>query len=295
MADEFYKAGKDQVIPGVTKPFKLQSEHIRTLQDVGDISGADSFIGLRSLEELTPEHTITRDLDIAILKDKMQLNQLDEKLARAKNEGKKQKISAEMSDLEAKIAENERTSAVVFEIDGSMSALTNRKPIFQDGAREIVTLTDGRKSLKAEGMEFLVSKDGTIEISSTVVAPKNLASAASITVKPGDLLTSMNHTERSLTKALRQLGGEANVPLTAEVKNLRKSLPSTFTAFLREDGDVIFSLQKTAKHKVPVTLSRDDVYGLTERGGNLIAAPRKFINSTHDTFAELSYFQKTAV
>lgn len=295
LADEFTKAAADAPIPGVTNPLTLRGEQLATLQGVASEKfNNTAFNGLRSLEEFDPVVNKTSLLSDRIAKDKFDLQQKRDRYAELKVRGSiSPKLVKEIKELEITIADNEQTSAIVFDIDNTVVGETSRRELWQDGPRKIASLVNGQKALQVDDLEFVFDKKLGAQLPAHIVDTTQTASSA-FPISPEVVMQSIGVKEKDLLIQMRSPIGGAGIVVTPELRQLREHLPATFTVFTQAGESGALSLVKKGKYTTPITVARENIFG-AKADGKLIGSISTNANVSSATFAKLPFKQMTAI
>lgn len=133
-------------------------------------------LGLQSLEKFDIDNIVGFELRLAerLEKSKVKFKELQPKIDKYKKKGDNitrkqerqlQKWQQQAEKTRQEIAQLEKTTAVVVELDGTTTGISKRARIFQDSAREIAAAAEGSAARVGERY-FIVSKTGD-----AIVAP----------------------------------------------------------------------------------------------------------------------------
>lgn len=297
LSNIFQLAARD-AIPGVSTTHKLNSGEISTMQQLSLHSPIDLASMVTLNESKFGEDQLVRS-----------------RLARKKNEvqGKfleltsKKDITPKQRELAQKLQEEYQTlnkyTVVTYDPDGWVSAGIRREQMYQDGARNITTGTDG-EYVSPVGFKMEL-RDGEI-----VLPARRLSKHARVTnrIQPLALTEATQGVARELIPEgargadefaqLETRGIGIRAGTTPEkLQQQRELFPEeSFVVYGRSGKGGLTSYRLSPKHdyNVPVEVTRDDVFGI--RSKHLImAAPREQYTMGPEHFRSLSHFDKTRV
>ncbi len=178
------KAFNDSPITGVTKSIEIKPKSENSPMLVAAVDAIEQeptlALGLRSLEEfsaakfLLDNSNLERELATTKVNLSLLVSEVDEfkasiikqrgELPKAsrKQKDKLRRMSNKLQDLHSKYEIDNRTVAIVMELDGTISGASTRAAIFQDGARVITASSNKLSFTTINNLDITVGNDGKI-------------------------------------------------------------------------------------------------------------------------------------
>jgi len=305
MKDVIVKIGSDSPHTDITRSYDMSADGpaVNTIREVlrNDPSAAS---GATSFEDFATRSaaSVNIAIDTRMAELKATLSDISAEmtaLTKQNERGSRKftKLRQQASKTQAELATVSQLTTTLFEIDGSTSVTRTRAAIFQDGERKIAQLPDKQALIRVSGHEVTISETGAVEIPITHI-PEGLTqrnpALEAIKYSQPDVNKSLNvRNANELRQKLR--GVLASLPVTPEVKAFQSQIKEpSFVGYVIDEFDSLASMTPTDNFRIPVTIAREQAYGLDAKG-RLLFQPRGRQSMDGGAFIALDHEAKTAV